>query len=562
LPDIARFELPPGWTRSTGGIYVAGDPAAPVTGWPWRDFPILERSTAKRSNHVPEGSLLVTSFASTEAVDFFRTRVTLRFMDAAWPRYMSNPVQFEDGTWGTQGNLRYMHLNLPAGFCREYQRTERGYLCRFVIPPCFKSYQEQIQDGALTGTSLGFSPTEWERSKSKDEAGVIEFIAGDIAEQSIVDAPATPGCNFQEMAEHARHALGWSPRQFIGVTLPRAVEPQSVEDDGPLNQADLAAAAAHYDDEIAPTPAGDASAGGTDAMNWTEVNGFFCADLRPEGDFIADTLRYSAEDPSGIVRRGGKLREDLRGNEYDNGDRIQRICFNKRPGDGYSREEAELLVSIGFGCHWWDGEGVSLVDLPMARAKDSMFQRVIGKITGKEPNEIRKPDVINRGAESPTQPPAAQPAAAADQTPASGSPTEADQPPEPAVAGEGSQSKEDEDMDEKVLQEALQRSQQSTLDAIKGQIETALAAAVKPVADGVAALTTRVAAVEQQNTISEQERNAAGQLPRPGVGALPTMAPSAGTMPKQAQTGGAIRSKTSGCLMTRDDLKPGLGGME
>lgn len=332
------------------------------------ETPILEVIRSKRSNNVPDGALVIPSFASTEAVDYYGTRVLLAAMDDAWPGYMNVEVLYPGGRV-MQGNLRYMHdIHRAAGYCRQFERREQGYLAYDTIPKSKKDIQEEILDGILTGTSLGFGILEW-RAVTEGDREIFELTKIRIAERSVVDAPATPNCNFQELAQRARHALGeghtW-PVQF------RAAEMASP-------QGSSRVAAETPDDQTKVTSGGK--------LNLAEEKGYLWFESRPEKDFLPSSLRYGAEDLAGIIMRGGTLTTEITGETTYPRTAVQRVGFNNRSGDGWTEEEISVYLSMR-SYLWWDDSGVATEDMPESRSRG-----ILAKFLGI--GELDKESVLN-----------------------------------------------------------------------------------------------------------------------------------------------------------------------
>lgn len=314
----------------------------------FRDTPILDIVRSKRSNNIPEGAIMVPSFASTEEVDYYGTRVTSAAMDAAWPRYMSVRAKVGDG-YVNQGNLRYMHdKHRTAGFCRSYQRLEKGILAYDIIPKSKQDVQQEILDGVLTGTSIGFNPIEWRMAQEADEE-IIEFLLITLAERSVVDAPATPGCSFQDLAARARYALGENHSWSIGFEQrDKDADAQAVQDDD--------------GDQV------------VENKMFERANGYLWFTSRPESDFVEGSLRYGKEGLDGIVVRGGMLKSK---GDYYSPNAVQKIGFNERNGDGWTEEEASLFISA-FGFYWSGSEDVALEQMPISRAR-GLMQKMFGR---------------------------------------------------------------------------------------------------------------------------------------------------------------------------------------
>lgn len=306
--------------------------------FPYLDGPIMQARQARRSDGLlyPEGSLIVSSFANTEAVDYFDTIIDLQAVVNAWPGYMANLATLADGAQVRQGAVRYCHdPHRPVGFCREYEFIDgKGVLCRDVIPPSKSDVQQEVLDGILTGTSIGFDllPNGYREDTTTGKRRV-RFTGIKIPERSLTDAPATPGCEFSEMMARAKSALGISKQFFIPAAqsetspeLTRAVEPSGSEPES-----------------TEPEVAAPESEVSMIQFTWTEKDGWHLIEVRPESDFMEGTLRYTGEGADGVIERIGTLLEAKR-----------------QPLDEWGYQELSGVQAVGFNIAMWTTEAAEM----------------------------------------------------------------------------------------------------------------------------------------------------------------------------------------------------------
>lgn len=356
----------------------------------YRDAPILDIVRSKRSNNVPSGAIVVPSYASTTEVDLYGTRITQAAMDAAWPEYM-NVAVMSNGVLLRQGNIRYMHdKHRAVGYVRQYERTERGYLAYDIIPPSQKQVQEEIMDGILTGTSMGFSITRVRRALDADGKRLMTEIGGKavqvvdiesivLVERSVVDAPATPGCSFEELIERARYDFGmsrlWNVPAYInaGSSDIDSAPPPAVEsgvEAGARSKMDTDTGGDVLEGE-ADSSASIEPGGNADSI--VEENGFLWFIARELSNFEPDTIRYGKEDLSGIVLCGGRLRDGIARDEWTSY-AVHKIGFNARHGDGWTVSEIDVYLANRKYFYWDGDEVIALVEMPDARSRNKIMK--------------------------------------------------------------------------------------------------------------------------------------------------------------------------------------------
>ncbi len=464
-----------------------------VSTTPLRDTPVVRIDAAKRSNDIPDGALGVYLFASSEEIDSYRTRIMQPAIRGAIPTFLSNRINLDDGTIVYQGPVRAQHDPLqPIGYVRKIFEYPQGFLALTILPACSRSYQEQVRDRVLVGGSMGFDPLEW--TEPGTDGAVADITKIYWLELSLVDAPSTPGTDIQALEQRAKQALGLRSRWFRGATLPSPVViheiielPPSEDSASEVNNTPeapdkptaervdplLATTDAPTSDEFTLIPTNNQEVG----MTYPESNGFIWVDLRPEADFLPETLRYGMEDlATGIILRGGRLLKSLVP-DWSEGLAVQRVGFNLGTG-GWTQEQVADFMMSGNRSWWWESQGTALPDMPQARAKIGTTLTRIAHLVG-----------FGRTPQERAQRITAEPEVKITESqPPSGEVQGAENPPITELAAEpGSEVaplKESDDMTEEQMK--------ALLDAQDARFAERITAAVKPIGDQVAALETRM----------------------------------------------------------------------
>lgn len=451
---------------------------------PIRSTPIVRIDQSKRSNDIPDGALGVYLFVSTEEIDYYGTRVLKSAIRNAIPRYLHNRVMI-DGQTIYQGAVRAQHdPDQPIGYVRKLFEYEVGFLALVIVPACSSRYQEMVKDHVLVGGSIGWDPIEW--NEPGENGSLADYTSIRLVELSLVDAPATPGTDVKEIEQRAKRAIGIKSRLFRAAELPSPISIyEKVEAD---NATEIVAS----DTSTASLPVENATTGEALTQNnnkeavmpYSELNGFIWVDLRPESDFVVNTLRYGIEDlATGIILRGGQLLK--RNDESWNREAVQRVGFNMNSG-GWTQDQVSDFMMASDRAWWWNDQSVAMPDMPQARSKvGTTLNRIAQSIgMGKTPQEkaqsvIEQRDIKTIGA---------------------GAQLHDDHADATVSAATGSKSQgEEKDMTKDEMSALLTEHQK----AMTATIEERITKAVNPVVEKVTQLETRITKPAEPVTVTE-----------------------------------------------------------